>query len=239
MTEHFLHGVEIVEIDEGPRPITTVRSSVLGLVGTAPDAEAAVAAVLVTGVVADDNDLTWTAATAGLAGNDIRIYLKDPGSASQTLSVSVSGTVITVSLSTDGTGEITSTATAVLTAVMASTAASALVTVIGTGFSAGIVTPTVKQLPLSGGLDAALPLDTPVLVTRRTEAARFGDTGTIPSALDAIWDQGGAWVVVVRVTQGPILRDDTTITNLIGDGADGTGVHALVGAESEIGRAHV
>lgn len=34
----FLHGVEIVEIDTGPRPIQTVKSSVIGLVGTAPDA---------------------------------------------------------------------------------------------------------------------------------------------------------------------------------------------------------
>lgn len=234
MPEQFLHGVEIVEIDEGPRPITTVRSSVIGLVGTAPDAEVAVAATLLTGVVADDNDLTWTAVTEGVAGNDIRIYLKDPGAASQAIAVSVSGLVITVSLATDGTGLITSSATAVVTAVMASTAASALVTVAGSGFSAGVVTSTVKQVPLSGGLDAALPLDTPVLVTKRTEAARFGDTGTIPSALDAIWDQGGAWVVVVRVTDEGPLREEDTITNIIGDGADGTGMHALVGAESVV-----
>lgn len=234
MPEQFLHGVEVVEIDEGPRPITTVRSSVIGLVGTAPDAEAAVAASLLTGVVADDNALTWTAATAGLAGNDIRIYLKDPGAASQSLAVSVSGLVITVSLATSALSVITSTAAAVLAAVMASTAAAALVTVTATSTSdgTGIVTSTVKQLPLSGGLDAALPLDTPVLVTKRTEAARFGDIGTIPSALDAIWDQAGAWVVVVRVEEG--VDDAATLTNLIGDGADGTGVHALVGAESVV-----
>jgi phage tail sheath protein FI len=234
MPEQFLHGVEIVEIDEGPRPISTVRSSVIGLVGTAPDAEAAVSAVLLTGVVADDNALTWTAATAGLAGNDIRIYLKDPGAASQSLAVSVSGLVITVSLATSALSVITSTAAAVLAAVMASTAAAALVTATATSTSdgTGIVTSTVKQLSLSGGLDAALPLDTPVLVTKRTEAARFGDIGTIPSALDAIWDQAGAWVVVVRVTEG--ADDAATLTNLIGDGADGTGVHALVGAESVV-----
>ena len=39
MADHFLHGVEVVEIDNGPRPIRTVRSSVIGLVGTAPDAD--------------------------------------------------------------------------------------------------------------------------------------------------------------------------------------------------------
>jgi len=36
MTEQFLHGVEIIEIDDGARPIQTVKSSVIGLVGTAP-----------------------------------------------------------------------------------------------------------------------------------------------------------------------------------------------------------
>ena len=31
----YLHGVEIVEVDQGPRPVRTVRSAVIGLVGTA------------------------------------------------------------------------------------------------------------------------------------------------------------------------------------------------------------
>ena len=40
MAEIFLHGVEVLDIDAGPRPIQTVRSSVIGIVGTAPDADA-------------------------------------------------------------------------------------------------------------------------------------------------------------------------------------------------------
>ena len=40
MPEQFLHGVEVVQIDDGIRPIRTVKSSVIGLVGTAPDADA-------------------------------------------------------------------------------------------------------------------------------------------------------------------------------------------------------
>ena len=39
MAETFLHGVEVLEIDAGPRPIQTVRSSVIGIVGTAPRAD--------------------------------------------------------------------------------------------------------------------------------------------------------------------------------------------------------
>lgn len=35
----FLHGVEVIEIDDGPRPIRVVRSSVIGIIGTAPDAD--------------------------------------------------------------------------------------------------------------------------------------------------------------------------------------------------------
>lgn len=33
-----LHGVELIEIDAGPRPIKTVNSAVIGLIGTAPNA---------------------------------------------------------------------------------------------------------------------------------------------------------------------------------------------------------
>lgn len=39
MAETFLHGVEVLEIASGPRPIRTVRSGVIGIVGTAPDAD--------------------------------------------------------------------------------------------------------------------------------------------------------------------------------------------------------
>lgn len=40
MPTSFLHGVEVVQIDDGLRPIQTVKSSIIGLVGTAPDATA-------------------------------------------------------------------------------------------------------------------------------------------------------------------------------------------------------
>jgi phage tail sheath protein FI len=38
MPTAFHHGVEIIEIDDGLRPIQTARSSVIGIVGTAPEA---------------------------------------------------------------------------------------------------------------------------------------------------------------------------------------------------------
>lgn len=36
MAANFLHGVETIEIDKGPRSIRTVKSAVIGLIGTAP-----------------------------------------------------------------------------------------------------------------------------------------------------------------------------------------------------------
>ena len=39
MPDQFLHGIETVQIDDGIRPIRTARSSVIGIVGTAPEAD--------------------------------------------------------------------------------------------------------------------------------------------------------------------------------------------------------
>lgn len=122
MAETFLHGVEVVELDYGARPISTVRSSVIGLIGTAPDA-----------------------------------------------------------------------------------------------------------------LAADFPPNAPVLISgSRIEAAKLGTDGTLPAAIDAIFDQAGAMVVVVRVEEG--IDAAATKTNIIGgvDTLTGQykGVQAFLGAES-------
>ncbi|MEX3924412.1 phage tail sheath C-terminal domain-containing protein [Paraburkholderia sp. BR10936] len=41
MADTFLHGVEVVNIDDGPRPIQVVATSIIGICGTAPDADEA------------------------------------------------------------------------------------------------------------------------------------------------------------------------------------------------------
>ncbi len=41
MADSFLHGVEVVDIDDGSRPISTVATSIIGICGTAPDADPA------------------------------------------------------------------------------------------------------------------------------------------------------------------------------------------------------
>lgn len=236
MSEKFLHGVEVVEITDGPRPIRTVRSGVIGVIGTAPNSQQEVKARLLTGVVANNNALTFTSKLDGALGNTSSLRLVNPGTNSAALSVSVSGRDVTVNLATNGSGVITTTATQLKTAIDGNAAASALFTVANTGAStgAGVVT-ALRRATLAGGLDDAFPLNTPVLVPGDAAmAAKLGTAGTLPAAMDGIFDQTGAVVVVVRVAEG--VDDEATESNVIGGVNVGTGayegVHAFLGSES-------
>jgi len=124
MTTTFLHGVEVLQIDSGTRPIQTVRSSVVGLIGTAPDADA-----------------------------------------------------------------------------------------------------------------EKFPINTPVLLARRSEMVGLGEEGTLFKALDLIYDQAGAVVIVVRVEEAS--TDYATINNVVGGINETTGeyegVHAFLAAENAVG----
>lgn len=124
MADFFLHGVEVVEIDNGPRPIRTVKSSVIGLIGTAPEAD-----------------------------------------------------------------------------------------------------------------EVVFPLNLPVLIAgSRLEAAKLGATGTLPAAVDGIFDQIGAMIVVIRVEEGE--GDIATMANIVGGVDEETGkylgVHAFLAARSVV-----
>ncbi len=244
MADKFLHGVEVIEIDTGPRPIRTVRTGVIGIVGTAPDAAGATAATLTTGRSAINTEIVFTAASTGTAGNTITINLVDPGGETQALAVAVAGQAITVSLATDVSGAITSTAEDVIDAVNADAPAAALVTAAHGGASTGlgVVTPTRVALALSGGAAQPFPLNKPVLIAgSRTKAVGLDSTGnrqgTLPAALDGIFDQIGAVVIVVRVEAG--ADEAETLANVVGGVNAGTGafegVHALAGAESVVG----
>jgi phage tail sheath protein FI len=124
MSGQFLHGIEVIELTTGTRPIQTVRSSVIGLVGTAPGADA-----------------------------------------------------------------------------------------------------------------DAFPLNTPVLIAgNQREAAALGNQGSLPAAIDDIFDQAGAMVVVVRVASDNDAADE--LANVIGGvNAAGhyEGVKALLSAQSVLG----
>jgi len=87
---------------------------------------------------------------------------------------------------------------------------------------------------------SAFPINTPVLMTT-DEAAKvlaLGATGTLPAQIELINEQLGefqvaARAVVVRVEEG--VDEDTTMTNLIGNVALKTGIHALRKAGADLG----
>lgn len=239
MPETFLHGVEVVEINDGPRPIQTVRSGIIGVCGTAPDSQQEVKATLLTGAVGSNNAITWTSKLTGVLGNQISVKLVDPKANSATLAVSVSNRDITIKLATDAAGLITTTAALAITAITASVEASALVTAASTSPSTGAGVLTAQRMSyLSGGIDEAFPLNKPVLVAgNMSQAALLGSAGTLPKAMNGIFDQTGAVVIVVRVEEED--TESETITNVIGgvDSSTGeyTGVYAFLGAESVVG----
>ncbi|MCG7560753.1 MULTISPECIES: phage tail sheath C-terminal domain-containing protein [Pseudoalteromonas] len=119
----FLHGVEVIEAQSGTRPIKTVKSSVIGVIGTAPDAD------------------------------------------------------------TD-----------------------------------------------------AFPANTPVLIAgKRSEAEKLGTQGTLPDALNGIFDQAGAAVVVIRVEGADEAAVMAAMTDSSTDDGKYKGVFAFLGAESVLG----
>ncbi|WP_018694447.1 phage tail sheath subtilisin-like domain-containing protein [Algicola sagamiensis] len=125
MPEQFQHGVEIVELDNAPRAIRTVKSSVIGIIGTAPDAD-----------------------------------------------------------------------------------------------------------------KSKFPLNIPVLVAGSLkEAAKLGKTGTLPGAMDGIFDQTGAMVVVIRVdTDDDVAKQQALIQGGVDtDTGEYTGVHAFLSSAASCG----
>lgn len=240
MPEQFLHGVEVVELDYGARPISTVRSSVIGLIGTAPDAQPQATAAFTLGTVANNNALTYTSVTPGAVGNNISIKHRNPGTPSAALQVSVAtstmGSVITVSLATDEAGAVTSTATSIKDAITAS-AAAILVTASNADASTGVgVAVASSARYLEGGADEAFPLNVPVLIAgSRLEAAPLGTSGTLPAAIDAIFDQAGSMVVVIRIEEAETPEE--TKSNIIGGVSpvgQYLGMQAFLGAESVV-----
>lgn len=239
MSERFLHGAEVIEINDGPRTIRTVNSAIIGVVGTAPDSEAEAAATLQTGVEASNSALLFTSKLAGSLGNAISIAFVKPSANNAALSIAVSDRAITVNLATGADGSVSTTASSLATSLAANVDASALVEVdsnVGTSTGAGALS-AMRRVYLAGGTDEAFPLNTPVLVPGDAGlAAKLGTAGTLPQAMDDIFDQTGAVVIVVRVDEGADAA--ATITNVIGGvNVDGSyeGVHALLGAESVTG----
>jgi len=118
---------------------------------------AEVAARIDTGVVGNNNALTWVAKDPGADGNLITVTIVDPGGTTAALGVVVTGPSIVVNLARVASA-ISSTAAAVIAAIVASGPASALVTVVDKSTSTGLgLMAAVSVTNLSGGANASPP----------------------------------------------------------------------------------
>ena len=233
----YHHGVRVAEINEGTRPIRIINTAVVGLIGTAPNASPGVAASAIISGLAANGDITYTAASVGITGNNIRITHVDPGTPSAAIDVSVAAKHITVTLGTDAEGELLSTAEEVATAINADADASALVSAAASGDGQGIAA-TAQGVALTGGVNEPFPLDEPVLITNiYTAIGQVGAGGTLRRSLQAIVDEGKTVIVMVRVEEGQ--DEQETSANVIGtvDQLTGrkTGMQAFTAAETKFG----
>ncbi|ELJ8571492.1 phage tail sheath subtilisin-like domain-containing protein [Vibrio cholerae] len=209
----FLHGAEVIEIDDGSRPIQTVKSAVIGLVGTAPLSAAATAAALTIGTAILNDGLKLTAVKTGTEGNATSVEVLAPTAASSELAVTVTNNKISIQLASDESGALTTTATELASALMADPAAKALVTAVALGDGSGDVAP-VSRAYLSGGENEPFPLKKPVAVAgSRKLIEKLGKEGTLPAAFDDIFDQTGALVIAVRAEKGQ--TEEQTQANVI------------------------
>lgn len=120
---------------------------------------AAVEATLTTALTGANNDLTYTAKKGGTWGNSIQVEYLDPGGANQALAITVSGFLISVSLATNGSSVITSTAALVSTAIAANADANRLVDVANASSNdgTGVVTALTATNLSGGSYGQALP----------------------------------------------------------------------------------
>lgn len=97
-----------------------------------------------------------------------------------------------------------------------------------------IATATAPAGAATLALDAAFPLDTPVLVTDvRKAIGQAGTGGTLLPALEAIYDQVSPIVIVVRVADEETGEDQDEA--VIGSAGAYSGVYALLAAEAQTG----
>lgn len=218
-TTDFLHGVRTLEYDDGTKEISTVDISVIGIVGTAPDAIGATSATLTTGSALSSNDILWTVEEPGSRGNSysIEIVAGDIYPAGQewdstvdyskiyVYSVQANGSLkLTVKMPVDASGnklmdaEIISSLWDMVDPLDGYSRIKAASSDTDQGEVAYL-----SRTYFTGGTDEPFPLNTPAVIAGSTKkAAYLGSTGTLPADIADILNQADAMIVVVRVAEG-------------------------------------
>lgn len=196
----FLHGSEVIEVNDGVRSITTVKMSVIGIAVQSEFALPAEKASLTLGSTAIGDDLTFIAVEAGSAGNAINVSIKETEEADQAIAISIEGNVITISLGTDENGDTISTVLDVVTAYEATIEAMQLATISTTANGENADTPeAINSQFLSGGADEPFPLYKPRLILGNERYAEgLGIMSDAYKYVKQIMEQYGALVVAVR-----------------------------------------
>ena len=158
-----------------------------------------------TSLTGTNNDISWIATTPG--ASSLSIVYVDPSAANAALSVSYATNTVTVSLATNASSAITTTANQIIAAVRASTAVSKYVYPVlkGADTGAGVVTALSSQalnanaggltldVKLQYSLDGSNWVDKPgafaQLATVGTDRKLFGPLGTYARW---VWDVGGS-----------------------------------------------
>ncbi len=195
-----VHGVVNKETDSQTQTTTTVNMSVIGLVGTAPDAAAGTAASLTLGSTLADNAIVYTAAAVGTDGNSLQVTIVT-GAASAVTAAVYADSLLTITLGADDTGAATATAAEVVAAVTALASSDITAALYSGTTGAGLVV-ACAATNLSGGVDEPFPLYTPALISgSRNKAKKLGYTGTLYADMYDILNNASALVVVVRVEE--------------------------------------
>ncbi|OAT26731.1 phage tail sheath monomer [Buttiauxella ferragutiae ATCC 51602] len=220
-----LHGIDMQTTGGNIYPIATVQTAAIGIVGTAPDSAGTVAASLVTGTSILDNVITYSATELfpGMQGNALSVVAVLGDDSVTTVAATFANQELTITLVATS-GASTSTAAEVVEVVNAIATPGILATLSGTGD--GIIAPFQKQ-QLAGGKDEPYPLNTPLVIYgSQAQADLLGTTGTLHTAISEIFEQTGALIVGVRVTEGS--TDALTLANII------AGIDILLSAQAAV-----
>ncbi|AYN30011.1 phage tail protein [Buttiauxella sp. 3AFRM03] len=208
-----LHGTRTKETDSKTKAVTTVNMSVIGLVGTAPDAITGVAANIMTGSTIMNTAIVFTATDVGFSGNQLRVTaISGEADALSTLATFADG-MLTIALKVNATGISIATAADIVTAVDAVITSEITATLYPGITGAGIVDP-FAAVNLKNGEDEPFPLYTPAIISgSRTQAKKLGITGTLYADTQDILAQAGALMIVVRVEEN--VDEQLQIANIL------------------------
>lgn len=142
-------------------------------------------ATLTTNLTGTNNNLVFTSVAKNESANAISIKYTDPYANNQALSVSVSAKAINITLATNSSGAITTTAAQLKAAIEANSPASALITVAhATGSDGSGVVTAMAQTNLSGGT-VGLYSDTMASVEPEINLVNINDNLDVPDDVES------------------------------------------------------